>query len=101
MKIIYYLFLFVLTIAGNPIFCFFKPSDFCKKTELKKSCMASNCGTKYCVYDESSCADLILWGVLMKKYAKDPIVYRDFLSRIKKCEQTDYKNQWSHRFGFG
>jgi hypothetical protein len=28
-------------------------------------------------------------------------VYRDFLSRIKKCEQNDYKNQWSHRFGFG
>ena len=100
MKIIC-LFLILLVISGYPINCFLKPNDFCKKTETKKNCMAFNCGTKYCVYDESSCADFILWGVLMKKYAKDPTVYRDFLSRIKNCEKSDYKNQWSHRFNFG
>jgi hypothetical protein len=101
MKIIIYLFLTVLFIPGKQILCFLKPNDFCKKTETKKNCMAFNCGTKYCVYDESSCADFILWGVLMKKYAKDPTVNRNFLSRIKNCQKSDYKNQWSHRFNFG
>jgi len=101
MKIIIYLFVTVLSITVKQILCLLKPNDFCKKTETKKNCMAFNCGTKYCVYDESSCADFILWGLLMKKYAKDPTVYRDFLSRIKNCEKSDYKNQWSHRFNFG
>jgi hypothetical protein len=98
---IFYLLLIVLFITSAQINCFFKPSEFCKKTEERKSCMAFNCGTKYCVYDESSCMNLIIWEILMKKYAIDPKVYRNFLSRIKKCEQSDYKNQWSHRFSFG
>jgi hypothetical protein len=100
MKIIC-LFLILLVISGYPIFCFFKPDEFCKKTLTKKSCMAFNCGTKFCVYDESSCMNLIIWEILMKKYSIDPKVYRNFLSRIKNCEKSDYKNQWSHRFSFG
>jgi hypothetical protein len=98
---IFYLFLTVLFIICNPINAFFKPNEFCKKTATKKSCMAFNCGTNYCVYDESSCTNLISWGISMKKYAKEPKMYRNFLSRIKNCEQSDYKNQWSHRFSFG
>jgi hypothetical protein len=101
MKTIIYLFLTVLFIPDKQILCFLKPNDFGKNTETKKNCMAFNCGTKYCVYDESSCANLILWGVLMKKYAKDPTVNRNFLSRIKNCKKSDHKNQWSHRFNFG
>jgi hypothetical protein len=100
MKIVY-LFVTVLLITDNPIFCFINPNDFCKKTELKKSCMAFDCGTKYCVYDRSSCVSLIQWEILMKKYATESIVKRNFLSKIKNCEQSDYKNQWSHRFNFG
>ncbi len=78
-----------------------KSTDFCRKTETKKSCMAFNCGTKYCVYYKSSCKNLISWGILMKKYAKEPTVYKNFLSNIKNCEKDNYKNQWSHRFSFG
>ena len=100
MKFIY-LFLTVLFITGNPILCFIDPNDFCKKTETKKSCIGFNCGTEYCVYDKSSCVSLIQWERLMEKYAKESIVKRNFLSRIKNCEQSDYKNQWSHRFNFG
>ncbi len=74
MKIIC-LFLILLVISGYSINCFLKPDDFCKKTALKKNCLAFNCGTRLCVYDESSCMDFISWGVLMKKYAKEPIVY--------------------------
>ena len=49
MKIIC-LFLILLVISGYPIFCFFKPDEFCKKTLTKKSCMAFNCGTKFCTF---------------------------------------------------
>ena len=100
MKIIC-LFLILLVITGYSINCFLKPNDFCKKTALKKNCLAFNCGTRFCVYDESSCMDFISWEILMKKYAKEPTVYKNFLSNIKNCEKDNYKNQWSHRFSFG
>ena len=100
MKIIC-LFLILLVISGYPIFCFFKPDEFCKKTLTKKSCMAFDCGTKFCTLNEETCDHFISWGLLLKKWIKEPKVYKNFLSRIKNCELNDYKNQWSHRFSFG
>ena len=100
-KMKFYFLFFIVILLLTRIDCFFKPSDFCRKTETKKSCMAFNCGTKYCVYYKSSCKNLISWGILMKKYAKEPTVYKNFLSNIKHCEKDNYKNQWSHRFSFG
>jgi len=81
---IFYLFLTVLFIICNPINAFFKPNEFCKKTATKKSCMAFNCGTNYCVYDESSCTNLISWGISMKKYAKEPKIFTLILLQNKK-----------------
>jgi hypothetical protein len=97
---IYLIFIFII-LLNNQIYCL-KPDDFCKKDNRKiKSCIAHNCGTKFCAFDVKTCDHLISWGILLKKWVKEPKVYKDFLSKIKNCKKNDYKNQWSHRFSFG
>ena len=92
--------LFLINI--NSIKSFLKPEDFCNKTSKKiKGCMAFDCGSRFCSFDESTCNNFISWGKLIKKNAIKSIVYKNFLSKIKNCKENDYKNQWSHRFNFG
>ena len=79
--------------------------DFCQKeTQKMKYCAAHNCGKKFCSYDKQTCTDFITWGVRMKSVTtniKHLKIYKYFVSRIKKCENYDYRNQWSHRLHFG
>jgi len=100
-KMKFYLISILFILISNQIWCF-KPDDFCKKDTRKiKSCIANNCGTKFCTFDKITCNNFISWGVLLKKYVKEPKAYKAFIEKIKNCEHKDYKNQWSHRFSFG
>jgi hypothetical protein len=89
-----------LFLTSNSISCF-KANDFCKKAIGFKKCVNYNCGTLLCSTDREACRNLISWGVLMKKYAKEtPNKYTQFVGSIKPCVK-EYKNQWSHRMNFG
>jgi hypothetical protein len=94
-----FLIVFVIILIINSIFCL-KPEDFCKKDKIK-SCIAHNCGTKFCTFEPKKCDDFILLGIVLKKWVKDPKAITTFIKHIKDCENKDYKNQWSHRFNFG
>ncbi len=97
----YFYFIVIFILINNQICCF-EPSDFCKKDTRKiKSCIAYNCGIKFCTFDEETCDNFISWGVLLKKNVKEPKAYKRFIGKIKNCKQNDYKNQWSHRINFG
>ncbi len=97
----FYIFI-VLILAIKQICCFFEPDDFCKKDTRKiKICLSYDCGTKFCTFDKKTCDNFISWGVLLKKWIKQPKSYKNFIKKIKNCKQNDYTNQWSHRFNFG
>lgn len=82
----------------NSLFSYFEPTDFCQKeTRNIKICENYNCETKYCSINEFSCMSFIQWKKLIKKYVKEPQVYKKFMNRIKKCDFKDYKNIWAQR----
>ena len=99
MKILHIFIVLVLTI--KQFYCL-EPDDFCKKDTKKiKICLSYDCGTKFCTFDKETCENFISWGILLKKWIKQPKVYKTFIEKINNCKQNDYRNQWSHRFNFG
>ena len=95
-----YLIFLALFLTRDSIRCL-KTTDFCKKVISFKKCANFNCGTLLCSTDREACRNLISWGVLMKKYAKEtPNKYTQFVGSIKPCVK-EYRNQWSHRMNFG
>ena len=91
-KMKFYLILIFIILLNDQIYCL-KPDDFCKKDNRKtKSCIAYNCGKKYCAFDTKTCDHLISWDRLLKKWIKEPKIYKNFLSKIRNCKKNDYRN---------
>lgn len=74
----FYIFI-VLILAFKQLCCFLEPDDFCKKDTRKiKICLSYDCGTKFCTFD------FISWGILLKKWIKQPKSYETFIIRKSK-----------------
>ena len=99
MKFIY---IFVVLILALNQICCLRSDDFCKKdTKKNKICLNYDCVSSFCSFDKITCDYFISWRILLKKWIKEPNVYKNFIKKIKNCKQNDYTNQWSHRFNFG